>query len=111
MEGCRVTAPGSLLDRVPLLPPPLRPSVYTIQIQRTLGLAGAGDTALFFGYLGASTALLLAPLLLALQLTGAMDLWRVAPAALGLACFNGAHAGCRVQAFLEGTYMGWGTAP
>ncbi|KIY97666.1 hypothetical protein MNEG_10296 [Monoraphidium neglectum] len=64
-------------------------AAYTIQIQGALGSAGAGDTALFFGHLGALTAALLLPVLGVMQWAGALDLGRVAPASLGLACFNG----------------------
>jgi hypothetical protein len=76
-------------------PPPLPPAAaYTIQIQRALGPAGAGDTALFFGALGAATAVGLAPLLAAAWgLWGALDLSNVTAPALGLACLNGAPPG------------------
>lgn len=69
---------------------PLAQTVYTILIQRALGPAGAGDTALLFGHLGALTAAGLLPALALLQLAGAIDVRAVAPASLGLAAFNGA---------------------
>lgn len=67
-------------------------TVYTLQIQSALGAAGAGDTALFFGCLGAITAACLAAPLAALHAVGALDTSRVTRAALGLAAVNG---GCR----------------
>jgi hypothetical protein len=89
--ACKVS--GCALMFGPTAVPPVTPSAaYTIQIQRALGPAGAGDTALFFGTLGAATALAMAPVLAALHLTGVMDLSGVAAASLGLACLNGEGA-------------------
>ncbi|GBF91275.1 hypothetical protein Rsub_03595 [Raphidocelis subcapitata] len=65
-------------------------AVYTLQIQRALGPgASTGDTALYFGALGAMTAAGAAPLLALLHFSGAADLSLVQLDSLGLACFNG----------------------
>ncbi|KAI8476924.1 MAG: hypothetical protein J3K34DRAFT_516184 [Monoraphidium minutum] len=66
-------------------------TAYTMQIQRALGPAGAGAgaTALFFGYLGILTAAALAPALGVLWRGGGLDLSGVGRDSVALACLNG----------------------
>jgi drug/metabolite transporter (DMT)-like permease len=64
-------------------------ALYTILMRRSLAEDDGVAVARFFGYIGAGTALGVAPVLVVLQWWGALDVWDVTPLALALAVVNG----------------------
>lgn len=64
-------------------------ALYTILMRRSLAEDDGLAVARFFGYIGAGTAVGVAPVLVVMQWGGALDVWQVQPLALMLAVVNG----------------------
>lgn len=64
-------------------------ALYTILMRRSLAEDDGLAVARFFGYIGAGTAVGVAPVLVVMQWGGALDVWQVQPLALTLAVVNG----------------------
>jgi len=78
-------------------------SCYTVTMQHELQEDDPDIPALFFGYVGAWTAVLGAPVVCMLHWLGVFNLLTLNPTALGLALLNGkcgAHTGCSNEGLL-----------
>lgn len=79
-------------------------SCYTVTMQHELQEDDPDIPALFFGYVGAWTAALGAPVVSMLHWLGVFNLFTLNPTALGLALLNGecgAHKGCSSEGLLQ----------